>query len=604
MKKTYFFPLALTTLMLGACSSEDGLNLGGGGSVAPGEKGYVSFAIKMPTQQGTAVRANDVFDDGVEAEYNVKDAVLITFAGTSEATATFNGAYQFDLGAAEKVGSSTDNITTTYKLAQEITKPATEGQNVYALVVLNGVASKIISVDASNASCTIKGATLTQGTTKVADLENVKYQLTNKDVDNIANLEPYGEAGKNGCFLMTNAPLFSKAGGVSDPTGGVVSTLTEIRPERVYTTADEAKANPAANVYVERAVAKVTVTGSTTNTPVADAGALASYQIQGWDLDVTNNAGYLVRKTDDAWWTLKYENQYRFVGGVAVATDLYRTYWGIDPNYNGTIDLATNFTTKANGVLTQMRSLDDPGYCLENTFTLANMNEDQTTRVIVGATLSVTGADEDNKDFYTINDNKNSILTLEGVTNAVKNVYLTNEAVVDTLHKYLAATPGNSLTGDDLTVTYDQKSVTGGYMAVTEVSIKSSAASKFKNNVIPVSLTDNTNSAIIDYINAHNKIGYYKGGLSFYPVKIRHFQDGEVKNWDGTLTAYDYDKNFLGRWGVLRNNWYNIAITGIKTIGSPEVPEVYPTPDDPTESWISVEINVLSWAKRTQSAEL
>lgn len=603
MKKTYFFPLALTTLMLGACSSEDGLNLGGGGSVAPGKKGYVSFAIKMPTQQGTAVRANDVFDDGVEAEYNVKDAVLITFAGTSEATATFNGAYQFDLGAAEKVGSSTDNITTTYKLAQEITKPATEGQNVYALVVLNGVESKIISVDASNASCTIKGATLTQGTTKVADLENVKYQLTNKDVDNIANLEPYGEAGKNGCFLMTNAPLFSKAGGVSDPTGGVVSTLTEIRPERVYTTADEAKANPAANVYVERAVAKVTVTGSTTNTPVTDAGALASYQIQGWDLDVTNNAGYLVRKTNDAWWTLKYEDQYRFVGGVAVATDLYRTYWGIDPNYDGTIDLATNFTTKANGVLTQMRSLDDPGYCLENTFTLANMNEDQTTRVIVGATLSVKGAEGD-KDFYTINDNKNSILTLESVTNAVKHVYLTNEAVVDTLHKYLAATPGNSLTGDDLTVTYDQKSVTGGYMAVTEVSIKSSAASKFKNNVIPVSLTDNTNSAIIDYINAHNKIGYYKGGLSFYPVKIRHFQDGEVKNWDGTLTAYDKDENFLGRWGVLRNNWYNIAITGIKTIGSPEVPEVYPTPDDPTESWISVEINVLSWAKRTQSAVL
>lgn len=603
MKKTYFFPLALTTLMLGACSSEDGLNLGGGGSVAPGEKGYVSFAIKMPTQPTASVRANDVFDDGDAEEYNVKDAVLITFAGTSEATATFNGAYQFDLDAAEKVGSSTDNITATYKLAQEITKPATEGQNVYALVVLNGVESRIISVDASNASCTIKGATLTQGTTKVADLEDVKYQLTNKDVGNIANLEPYGEPGKNGCFLMTNAPLFSKAGGVSDPTGGVVSTLTEIRPERVYTTADEAKANPAANVYVERAVAKVTVTGSTTNTPVTDAGALASYQIQGWDLDVTNNAGYLVRKTNDAWWTLKYADQYRFVGGVAVATDLYRTYWGIDPNYNDTIDLATNFTTKANGVLTQMRSLDDPGYCLENTFTLANMNEDQTTRVIVGATLSVHGA-EGNKDFYTINDNKNSILTLEGVTNAVKHVYLTNEAVVDTLHKYLADTPGNSLTGDDLTVTYDQKSVTGGYMAVTEVSIKSSAASKFKNNVIPVSLTDNTNSAIIDYINAHNKIGYYKGGLSFYPVKIRHFQDGEVKNWDGTLTAYDSDENFLGRWGVLRNNWYNIAITGIKTIGSPEVPEVYPTPDDPTESWISVEINVLSWAKRTQSAEL
>ena len=109
--------------------------------------------------------------------------------------------------------------------------------------------------------------------------------------------------------------------------------------------------------------------------------------------------------------------------------------------------------------------------------------------------------------------------------------------------------------------------------------------------------------ALIAMVNEH-KYAYYKGGVSYYPVKIRHFADGEVKKWDGPLTSYDTPANFLGRWGVLRNNWYNIEISGVKTIGSPEVPEVYPTPDDPSEAWISVEINVLSWAKRTQSAEL
>lgn len=69
-----------------------------------------------------------------------------------------------------------------------------------------------------------------------------------------------------GCFLMTNAPLYTKAGGVSNPTGGSVQTLTEINPNNIFTTKEEAKANPAANVYVERAVAKVTVTGNTSGT--------------------------------------------------------------------------------------------------------------------------------------------------------------------------------------------------------------------------------------------------------------------------------------------------------------------------------------------------
>lgn len=42
---------------------------GGQGPVAQGEKGYVSFAINLPTTPST--RANDVFDDGAAYEYNV-----------------------------------------------------------------------------------------------------------------------------------------------------------------------------------------------------------------------------------------------------------------------------------------------------------------------------------------------------------------------------------------------------------------------------------------------------------------------------------------------------------------------------------------------------
>ena len=60
--------------------------------------------------------------------------------------------------------------------------------------------------------------------------------------------------------------------------------------------------------------------------------------------------------------------------------------------------------------------------------------------------------------------------------------------------------------------------------------------------------------------------------------------------------------DYLGRYGVLRNNWYDLKIGSIKTLGSP-VPLDYSadgTPDDELEGYINVKINIMSWAKRTQ----
>ena len=158
MKRFNLIPLALTTLMLGACSSEDGLNLGGGNSVAQGEKGYISFSLNLPTVKSTANRANDDFDDGAAAEYNVKDATLLLFSGANEGEATFAGAY--DLGEMTGGTSDGDNITTTYQIAQKVTKPV--GANVYAMVVINGKASNVLTE--SGGTWSIKGQPLTAST--------------------------------------------------------------------------------------------------------------------------------------------------------------------------------------------------------------------------------------------------------------------------------------------------------------------------------------------------------------------------------------------------------------------------------------------------------
>lgn len=587
MKRFNLIPLALTTLMLGACSSEDGLNLGGGNSVAQGEKGYISFSLNLPTVKSTANRANNDFDDGTATEYNVEDATLLLFSGANEGEATFAGAY--DLSTKMTGGTSDgDNITTTYKIAQEVTKPV--GANVYAMVIINGKTSNVLTE--SGGTWSIKGQPLTASTTKYKDLAGAAYNLSNTDVANIASTTG------DGCFLMTNAPLYTKAGGVSNPTGGSVQTLTEINPNNIFTTEEEAKANPAANVYVERAVAKVTVTGNTTGTQAG--GNIANYEIKGWTLDVTNQSSYLVRNVNDAdWWSLKAEgvNDYRFVGAAAVADGLYRTYWGIDPNYS----TGGTFTTQAGTTPTSLKAVGANDYCLENTFNLTQMKDDQTTRVIVAAALDLDG-DGNADDFYVLdNDKSNTALTLEGIKNTIKAAYLANGTVVGLLKANLNG--GESIGADNLEVTFNEKATTGGYVTVTEITIKDASASKFKNGAIPEGLQAANNDAIIADVNAAHKIAYYKGGVAYYPVMIKHFGD-DLTPWNNGEVYGSNNADFLGRYGVLRNNWYSINVTGIKSIGDPEVPKVYGTPDDPSESWISVTINILSWAKRSQSVDL
>ncbi len=586
MKRFNLIPLALTTLMLGACSSEDGLNLGNGSSVAQGEKGYISFSLNLPAVKGMANRANDVFDDGDAAEYNVEDATLLLFSGANEGEATFAGAYPLSLTDGTSDG---DNITTTYQITQAVTKPTGNNDKVYAMVVINGKAGNVLTEN--NSTWSIKGQEL-NATTKYKDLAGAAYNLSNTDVANIASTTG------DGCFLMTNAPLYTKAGGVSNPTGGSVQTLTEINPNNIFTTKEEAKANPAANVYVERAVAKVTVTGNTTGTKAG--GNIANYEIKGWTLDVTNQSSFLVRNVNGAdWWGLKANgvNDYRFVGAAAVADGLYRTYWGIDPNYS----TGGTFTTQAGTTPTNLKTVGANDYCLENTFDLTQMKDDQTTRVIVAAALDFN-KDGKGDDFYVLdNDKSNTTLTLEGIKNTIKAAYLANGTVVGLLKANLK--PDQSIGAENLDVTFDQKATTGGYVTVTEITIKDASASKFKTDAIPEGLQAANNDAIIADVNAAHKIAYYKGGVSYYPVMIKHFGD-DLTPWNNGEVYGSNNADFLGRYGVLRNNWYSINVTGIKSIGDPEVPKVYGTPDDPSESWISVTINILSWAKRSQSVDL
>ena len=106
-------------------------------------------------------------------------------------------------------------------------------------------------------------------------------------------------------------------------------------------------------------------------------------------------------------------------------------------------------------------------------------------------------------------------------------------------------------------------------------------------------------------------IHQYVDGLAYYSIPIKHFGN-DLTPWDNTTAKIGEpygkpineasEKSYLGRYGVLRNNWYDISISAIRNIGSPVVPETV-TPDE-VKNYIAVRINVLSWAKRTQEEEL
>lgn len=609
MNKLKLFPIALTALVLGACSSEDIIDNGGQGPVAQGEKGYVSFAINLPTTPST--RANDVFDDGAAYEYNVNDATLLIFNGDSEDDAKFYGAYNLTLGNAELEGGVDDNITTTHKAIASFVKPS---GNVYALVIVN---KGDVLTGSEEDGWQLNDANLTSGTS-FNDFRTVAQTL---GVSRLAST-----IGK-GNFFMTNAPLYTQPGNSTDPTTGGTGkavTLTEIPSASIYPTQSEAESKPATSIYVERAVAKVTVKAEAGKESGKVGTGTISYELSGWTLDITNKQSYIVRNVKDAsWWgykssyCTKTDVAYRFVGSANVSANLYRTYWAYDPNYDDTYN-SSAFNMLQGTTPTSLTDVGGNAYCLENTFNVANQNQNQTTRVIVAATLN------DGNGFCILNNDKTTLYSKDNAVKAIKEEYLKNSTVVAALKNPdtgLKDGFDNVIGESDLTVTFSNgmtesdflnggSTDLGGDLTVAKIQINDGSASKFKGGNIPTVLTPGGegNADIIAAVNNGKKVSYYKGGVAYYPVMIRHFDEDQTP-WtaEGKTESYpepNAEANWLGRYGVLRNNWYEINVTGIKSIGSADVPDVDGTPDDPLESWISVEINVLSWAKRTQNVEL
>ena len=545
----------------------------------------------MPTTSGTRV-ANDDFNEGTASEYAVNDATLLIFEKDGSSENEYKFVEQASLGNLEpwKKDNDANGITTEATITAQLNKATVGNNNYYALVILN-------NKDKDDA----EKVTLPTDPTTYGEWNVAAHATLTKLVDNTKG------------FYMANAPEFKAAD--QEPT-----TLVPITG--IYRTKEEAHSKPGTTVHVERGLAKGTVgkgTGKDYFTGAKASGSKYSnddVKITNWALDVTNKSSFPVHVTaglkDGVTSTSQTVPAYteiwknaaatpgtkpatsRFVSQLPATGAFKRVYWGIDPNYSKSLTdkdaCGQEFTlVKADGSDADWKTSTEPLYCLENTFDITHMLQGQTTRVLLKATYIPSAlASATDKTFFMIG-NSSDIWTMDKLKKQIESK--AKEALGITT---------------DLTVELKEDLLKGGthFLTKKNVSIKEGEGE---------TATEKVDDDLVAKLNT--KLGLdetkgigiktYKEGESYYIARIKHFGDDLTPWAAGNDTYGGNNLNWLGRYGVLRNNWYDLTINSISGPGYPDVPEVKPnTPDDEDTKYINVEVKILDWAKRSQSWDL
>ena len=582
MRIKHFFGLAVLAAMTASCSSNNDL-VGGGNGSGENESGasYASFSINLPTTRGTRAASDPTFDKGDATEYDVFNATLLVFKkGTTGGEGNYTLAEQVDLGSMEPwKNSSETGVTTHAKITAKLSKVDKSG-DYFALVLLN------------NGSGTDAKVTLPSE----GDTFSAWNVATNANATNFTDT-------KKG-FYMANAPLYNA-------TDKSVTTLVAIDKNKIFPTEAQASSGEAAaDIYVERGLAKVTLTDDTkAEKTVATSSSYAGDKvtISKWALDVTNKKTFPIHNVDGL--STDYEDIWKNEAPATTAPSTQRfvdnseatakrVYWGTDPNYKETTLSAEttesknarkeNFNYVKKGDLTADPTASQ--YCLENTFNLTNMVQGQTTRVVFKGTYTPKSITPDeNGTFYKIG----------------KNVALWNS---EDLKKHILAAVTKvvadaSAEGASTTITLkgsDNDLTTAGnrMLKASNITVK-----KATGDVVTLQTEDV--QAINDKLGLSEGYGIstYEKGESYYIARIKHFGDA-LTPWKSGVYGTD-NLAYLGRYGMLRNNWYELNVQSVSGPGYPDVPEVKPnTPDDEDDKYIKVSVKILDWAKRSQDVDL
>lgn len=576
------FGMAVMATALVGCSSNDNLNPNPNDNAGKAGTAYASFKINLPTVSGTRTDGDPTLVEGDAKEYEVKNGTILIFDNSG------NFVESAELGTMNPWTKETDDNGVTTAAAVTVQLNNVKVSTSYkALVLLN-----------NNSETTTPKVKLPISSTTTTDT----YTSWSANSDNVTPAEYVKTDG----IFMANAPKYESD--TKDPT-----TLVDIKG--VYASREQAQANPSTVVYVERGLAKVTMKNFDPDGYTIAAGntyAGDKVEIKNWKLDVTNKSTFPVHQlgslsTD---YTGIWSDNHFF---DETNTIFKRVYWGIDPNYSnnelfeGTTTPAPaktalkycedNFNMITNAQVDGKAGDANPQYCLENTFNLDNMKQGQTTRVVFKAVYTPKGFTAPEKTFYKVANNtavwheadlKQQILTL--AINAMKITDLTEQGKYD-----VDLSKGSNISG------------VAGQHLIQKANITYSgtpADSRVDDNVVN-EVNAKLGLSEADPTNHKEKVGIstYLNGEAYYIARIKHFN--ELTPWTAGDAYGTKNDKYLGRYGVLRNNWYELSVSKISNLGYPEVPEVKPNlPDDENDKYINVEVKILDWAKRSQSIDL
>ncbi len=365
-------------------------------------------------------------------------------------------------------------------------------------------------------------------------------------------------------FMMTSAGNGTGIKGAL--TGVTVHTPSEYTNEAIEQAKTAAKNEPA-EISVDRLSAKVEVA---VKDPFSTKPDGAKFTFGGWELSVTNKSVKLYSELityDNATVGAVYrrDNNYLLSEQPVINTENKKTD---ETNLMAAFDYLKNIDNESDDIPAVVQTNGSSLYCLENTMEAKAQQLGFTTKVVVKATYTPSGLTE-NSSYFSWKGNYYTLAALK--------------------EEYTKHAEGSGLKVDLPKFLKKAKLMEE---SVTEQSAIDAAVA---------ALTADKFTAKTGIIGRFCAVRYYHESVCYYDVLIRH---------DQNVTT----KMALGRYGVVRNNWYHLELQSVSGPGTPWIPDpsdpdpTNPTPpgtdDDEADAYISVKITINPWTYWTQGVDL
>lgn len=574
MKISKLFPFACVALMMSACAS-DKEEIGSG--TKPGSDPQY-LAVNIVNVGATPTTRAAEYVNGTAEESAIKKVRFYFFNGDGSPYLIKNPGITGIDGGGDKnwlEASPTDDTPTsgTPSQIEKITQ---------TVLVINGIQSAAPAAIVAVVNPETVEATTLQNEKggDVMRLSELRYSAVGRNF-----YKKHATTGAVSEFVMSNS-VYVNAG--EDVCASLVAG-------HVTTSAETAKAKPV-DLYVERVVAKVTADvdnnafelGNGTNweankygtkNPVGKSGDYDVYAvIEGWGLANENGKAEIEKQVNKTW----ADGTLGFTPWTT--SDYHRCFWEKSVGF----DAGTGGNQPVNPTFNQLKAkMQDVLYTLPNTpeSKVTDLKNNDLTKLAVAATLRYK--DASNNWHYAEICRYNGVSIL-GIDNLKRQVALT----FSQYYTSTDATHYTQLSKNDI-VFKDPDGTMQPYLVTPTLANDPAGTKKYYTKTTTgttPTFTEVPKAKVLAAIEA-DKAEIRRDGRAYYYVPIKHL------GGSGELAEY----------GIVRNHFYKITLTGITGFGTPVYdPDKVVKPAVPTyqDTYLAARVQVLQWRVVNQNASL